>query len=247
MKKPFSIGRVNITPRQVLFVLLFLESLFIAIAITKAVVRNLSPAHYFGENRLITDVSCVQLAIASMLALAIFWIVRHSHNSKLAQTSSFWLIVSLGLLFLAFDDAYEIHERLDLWLHRLLQIQQTDLTDLADDAIVGGYLLVFLGYVAKEWHTIEIFKQSFAFFQLGFMLTVIMVILDMASNNNYFISLMIDDPIRVKALEQWLGVLEDSAKIFAEGMFIVGIYQCWQTAMLLSHIARGDRATVNSN
>lgn len=113
MTKTFPAGQINIAPRQVLFVLLFLESVVIAIAIGKAITRDLLPAHYFGENGLVTDASCIQLAIASMLALATFWSVKHSHNSRLTKNGWFWLVVSCGLVFLAFDDAYEIHEHLD--------------------------------------------------------------------------------------------------------------------------------------
>ena len=193
----------------------------------------MSPAHYFGEGRLITDVSCVQLLIAAVLSLITFWCVKFSSNLELKRNGWFWLIVSFGLLFLAFDDAYEIHEYIDLWLHSVFNVRQTDLTDLADDLIVGGYMLVCLAYVAFKWNTIQIFKSSFSFFKTGFILTAVMVVLDILSNNDFFVSLIIDNATIAKLTEQWLSVIEDSAKIFAEGMFIAGIYQCW-------HIARAS-------
>lgn len=244
LMKKVKARQINIAPRQVLLVLLFLESLVIAIAIAKAITRDLSPAHYFGENGLVTDASCIQLAIASILALATFWTVKHSRNSQLTKNGWFWLVVSCGLVFLAFDDAYEIHEHLDLWLHRVLQIQQTDLTDLADDLIVGGYLLMSLICVALKWRSLQIFRGSFTFFKIGFGLSVLMVILDMAGNNDYFILSVVEDVTRARLLEQWLGVVEDSVKIIAEGMFIVGIYQCWQIAKSLSSPVPGDRPKV---
>lgn len=71
-----------------------------------------------------------------------------------------------------------------------------------------------------------------------------MVILDMAGNNDYFILSVVEDLTRARLLEQWLGVVEDSVKIIAEGMFIVGIYQCWQIAKSLSSPVPGDRPTV---
>ena len=226
--------RAKPTPRQLLIVLLFIESVVISIAIAKATMRELSPAHYFGEGRLVTDASCVQLLIASVLAGLTFWTVKRA-DSRLSKNGGFWLLVSLGLLFLAFDDAYEIHEHIDLWLHDLLQIQQTDLTDLLDDLIVGGYLLIFLGYVAKKWRSLQIFQRSFIFFKIGFALTLVMVILDLVGNNDYFISLVINNPARIKVIEQWLGAVEDSSKIIAEGLFIVGIYYCWQIARSFSY------------
>ena len=235
MGKYTSINKTGITARQILPILLFLESLLITIAIAKAINRDLSPAHYFGENRLITDVSCVQLLIAAVLSLITFCYVKFSSNPELKKSGWFWLIISLGLLFLAFDDAYEIHEYMDLWLHSVFNIQQTDLTDLIDDLIVGGYVLIFLAYVAFNWNTIQIFKSSFSFFQTGLILTAVMVVLDILSNNDYFVSLVIDDATVAKLTEQWLSVVEDSAKIFAEGMFMVGIYQCWHTARAIKN------------
>ena len=236
MSKHTSIDKtIGITARQILLILLFLETLFIIIAIAKAIDRDLSPAHYFGENRLITDVSCVQLLIAAVLSLITFCYVKFSSNPELKKNGWFWLIVSFGLVFLAFDDAYEIHEYIDFWLHSVLNIQQTDLTDLADDLIVGGYALIFLAYVAFKWNTIQIFRSSFRLFQMGFILTAIMIVLDILSNNDYFISLIIDRAIAAKLTEQWLSVIEDSAKIFAEGMFIAGIYQCWHTARAIKN------------
>lgn len=58
MKRANSIQQ-TIAPRQLLAVLLFLESLIVAISIAKALLRELSFAHYFGENRLVTDASCI--------------------------------------------------------------------------------------------------------------------------------------------------------------------------------------------
>ena len=228
-------NKSGIKARHILPILLFIETLLIIIAIAKALTRDLSPAHYFGENRLITDVSCIQLLIAAVLSLITFWYVKSSSNPKLKQNGWFWLIVSFGLLFLAFDDAYEIHERIDLWLHSVLNIPQTNLTDLADDFIVGGYVLIFLAYVAFKWNTIQIFKSSLSFFKIGFILTAVMVFLDILGNNDYFVTSIIDDATTAKLVDQWLGVIEDSAKIYAEGMFIAGTYQCWQTARAIKN------------
>lgn len=237
MKKDTSICKTKIRAKQILFITLFLNTLAVTIAIAKAVIREKSPAYYFKENGLITDVSCIQLLIAAVLSLIIFWYIKSSSNFELSRNGRFWLIVSLGLLFLALDDAYQIHENIDIGLHNLFKIQQTDITDLADDFIVGGYLLIFLVYLAFKWKTIQIFQPSFVFFQIGFILTSVMVVLDIVSNNDYFISLVISDVTLAKVIEQWLSVLEDSAKIFAEGMFIVGIYQCWQTARSINKSA----------
>ncbi len=139
------------------------------------------------------------------------------------------------MLFLALDDAFEIHEEIDFLIHDLLNITQTNITDLFDDLIVGAYIFLFLVYVFFQWKTIQIFKPSFAFFLAGFVFTGAMVILDVASHNSYAASLVTNNPIQEQVFKQWLGALEDAAKIYAEGMFIVGVYKCRQIAKLISN------------
>ena len=223
----------NDSTKQVLVTTLFLNSLSVTVAIAEATAADKSPDFHFKEGEFITVISCLQLLIAAILSWKIYRLARHSQQVKLSKSSLFWLIVSLGMLFLSLDDALGIHEKIDFWLHDLFRIQETEITDLADDIIVGGYLLLFLIYVAFKWQIIQVFKQSFNIFQIGFILTLMMIVLDIVTNNNFFISLMVDDSSQVPILKQWLSVLEDSIKIFAEGIFIVGIYQCWQIAKSL--------------
>ncbi|MGL4883172.1 MAG: hypothetical protein ACRC8K_19250, partial [Waterburya sp.] len=61
-----------------------------------------------------------------------------------------------------------------------------------------------------------------------FRMTIVMIIFDLITNNDYFTSLFIKDPDQGRVIRQVLGVLEDILKIFAEGIFIVGIYKCWK-------------------
>ncbi|WP_036481583.1 hypothetical protein [Myxosarcina sp. GI1] len=219
------------TTKKILFITLFIESLVVTIAIAGAVILDRSPTTYFSEidrQGYVTYISCLQFAIAAILAWQIFRIAKTPR--KLAKSRFFWLVSSIGLLFLALDDIFEIHEHIDLWLHNLLAIEETKLTDLADDFIVGGYLVFLTIFVAFQWRNLKIFQPSFIFFKLGFVLTLAMVMLDIFSNNNLFISMMTDDPTLELSIQQWVGAIEDSIKIFAEGMFIVGIYGCWQIA-----------------
>ena len=217
------------TIKRILLIVLFLESLAVTLAISLAVVLDGSPQTYFdeiGQSGYITYLSCLQLLIAAVLSMKIYRRVKFSR--QLNKTSWFWLIACIGLFFLALDDAIGIHEQIDFWLHDLFELKETDLTDLIDDLVVIGYLAIFLIYVALKWQTIKVFQRSFIFFQLGFILALVMAVLDLISNNKLFISMVIEDEQFILAIQEWLGAIEDSAKIFAEGMFIIGIYKCWQ-------------------
>jgi len=239
MNQRFALCRHNFTAKQILLFTLFGESLVITWAITGIFAFDISHKNYFGEinqGGVITYVSCLQLLITAILSGKIFKLVKIPPSVSLKSTqqlnksSFFWLTICIGLVFLALDDALGIHESMDFWLHDWFNIQQTEITDLADDIIVGGYLVLFLIYVAFKWQAIKIFQQSFIFFKLGCILTAIMVILDIASNNKLFVSMITDNVALMSAIQDWLEIIEDSAKIFAEGMFFVGVYKCWQIA-----------------
>ena len=216
--------------KKVLYKVLFIDSLLVTFAISSAIAVGDSPDLHFREEGFLTYVSCLQLLIAATISFKIFGIIKNSQNPKLSSNKIVWLVITLGLLFLAFDDAFKIHEKIDDSLHHVLNIPETNITTLLDDLIVGAYILIFLIFIAFQWKTIQLFKPSFIFFQAGFVLTVIMVILDLASHNSYVASLMTDDAERIQSLKEWFGAWEDAAKIYAEGMFIVSVYRCRQIA-----------------
>ena len=220
----------NNSIKQVLYKILFIDSLLVTSAVFGAIALQHSPDLHFREEGFLTYVSCLQLAIAAVISGKIFGIVRNSHNHRLSQTKILWLVISLGLFFLALDDAFEIHEEIDFIIHDIFDITQTTVTDLFDDLVVGAYLLLFMIYIAWQWKTIQLFKPSFSFFLAGFTFTGVMIVLDAASHNSYVASLLTDETLRQQTIKQWLGAGEDAAKIYAEGMFIVAVYKCRQIA-----------------
>jgi hypothetical protein len=230
------------TTKQILFIILFLETLAVTVAIVGALAIDKSPAYYFKEidrGGFITYISCLQLLIAAFLSWKTYKTVRYSPQQ---DKNRFWLVIASGLVFVAIDDAIGIHEQIDRWMHTLIGIEENDISDLIDDLIVGGYLALSLVYIALKWQAIRTYKQSFIFFKVGFILSAIMVVLDILSNNRLFVSMMIDNSAIQSTIQEWLEALEDSAKIFAEGMFIVGIYKCWQIAKSLNSDAERGRA-----
>ena len=223
------------SPAQILFIVVFLESLAIVLAIWRATAAGYSPQAFFKEGEYMTILSCLQLLGSAVVARKIFLLAKSSSNSILNNSSSFWHVVSFGLFFLTLDDALGIHEYIDKLLHSLLDIQETALTDLADDATVGGYLLFFLIYAIRKWHSIQLFRSAFVYFRLGCILTVVMVIFDAASNNRMFVSMLTDNPERASFWQTWFSTFEDSVKIYAEGLFFIGVYKCWRIAKALNN------------
>lgn len=214
----------GISHKRLLFIVLFLETVAIAIAI----LRPNDAFHHFEEGGSITILSCLQILAVAVLAGMIFRLEKRSLDSKLRKNAGFWLIVGIGAFLLALDDALSLHEQLDVWLHGVFNIEETMVTDLADDIIVGIYLILALIYVASQWKTLQIFRSSFNYFKIGFVLGGLMVVLDILSNNFLFVSMVTDDPNLMGKMISWLGIVEETAKIAAEGFFLAGVYQCWR-------------------
>ncbi|MEM8832375.1 MAG: hypothetical protein AAGE96_23995 [Cyanobacteria bacterium P01_G01_bin.19] len=214
--------------KRVFYQILFIDSMLVTLAMFGAVATGHPPDLHFREEGFLTYVSCLQLVIAAVIAGKIFNLVKGSSSQELVKLKTFWLVICLGLTFLALDDGFEIHEEIDFLLHDLLNITQNTLTDLLDDLIVGGYILLSLLYFAFKRQQIHLFRRSLVFFQAGCVLTGIMVILDVASHNYYLASLVVDRAADREVFKQWLGAWEDGAKIYAEGMFIMTVYKCRQ-------------------
>lgn len=87
--------------RRLLYIMLFFESLATTLAISGAVSRGQSPFTHFAEKGFITTISWMQLFIAAIASWKIHQIAKHSLNSRLAKSSLLWLVISLGLVFLA--------------------------------------------------------------------------------------------------------------------------------------------------
>ena len=237
MKRLFSSCIIKKSTNQILFAVLFLESLAIVLAISGAMAAGHSPKAYFEEGGYMSILSCLQLLGGAFISRKIFLIAKNSSNYILNKSISFWQTATFGLSFLTFDEAFQIHEYADKLLHFLLKIlfdfEETNISDLADDMIVGGYLLFLVVYVAKKWQSIQLFQNSFVYFKVGIGLTVLMIFLDTISNNTLFSSMFTENLEQEKMWEIWFGTLEDCIKIYAGGLFFIGIYQCWKTAKLM--------------
>lgn len=224
----------GISSKQLLWIFLFLETLAVVIAIAKAALGGKPSFHYFGENTFVTYFSCFQLLVVAIYGWMIFRLQKRSQDPQLVKNALFWLIVALGAFFLALDDALSFHEQIDQWLHRVLAIEETDITDLADDVLVGIYMSIALACIALRWQTLQMFRSAFNYFKIGFIVGAVMVLLDILSNNSLFVSMVTTDGSLQGKMIQWLGIVEETAKLVAEGFFVAGVYQCWRKAKVLS-------------
>lgn len=121
-----------------------------------AVVLLLGASHYgrasayFAEGRGGTWFSAAVFAAAGLLAM--FAAARMGW----ARGRRFWAVAGLALVYLGADDAFAIHEAIDLWIHRMLGWNpRHPLTDHLDDVIVLGYGLFCFAWSRAHWPDIR--------------------------------------------------------------------------------------------
>ena len=104
-------------------------------------------AKSYGEKSTITDLSTLQLALCSAASITIP-IARHFKKFNPKPTTWItWILLAIGFAFLAMDDKFMFHERLDKAIHSALQWHETKLSDRIDDIIVGAYGLIGLIFI----------------------------------------------------------------------------------------------------
>ncbi len=221
--------------KTVLLSIVLLNSLAIIIAIAQSLIFDKTPGYYFRERAFITYISGIQLFIITYITYKIRQIIARNSNLS-RQNRRFWTIITVGSLFLAIDEMLEIHERLDELFHYLLAREPTLITDLIDDIIVGSYVIFALIILIKNYQYIKLFKSSFFWFKIGFVLSFSMVFLDIITNNTIILDNFIYNSEQLQSVSSWLSVVEESSKLIAEGMFIVGFCHCWHIVHQLSRL-----------
>ena len=197
----------------------------IALAIFLGLVTTGKPSRYFGEGRFTTIISCAQLLAVAFFSGRIF-LVRLPRAAKVASISTAWVwgFIAVGFAFLAADDAFEIHERLDRIIHESFHIQETAWTDRLDDMIIAVY--GFLGF-SVLWlfrREILLFKPMLRPLAGGFLCLLVSVVCDTISNDEHFLVWLFSDTATAKRLNRWFAAGDGAFTLLAEGFFLVAFY-----------------------
>lgn len=83
---------------------------------------------HFEERGFLTSIFVFQLLMISLLSLMVFWILNNREKNEgfsWQNSSILWVIIGFGFLFLAIDERYKIHEKIDYRIHDIFSIQET--------------------------------------------------------------------------------------------------------------------------
>ncbi|MFW2440136.1 MAG: hypothetical protein ACN4GR_12265 [Arenicellales bacterium] len=201
------------------------------LTVCAAVMINIyNGANHFREGGFITILSVIQLLAISFLSFKIFLARDVTRvRSLLKKPSILWAIIGLGFLFLAADEYFLIHENIDRLTHHVFNLQETGLTDRIDDILVGLYGLAGIGVLIAYREELKMYRETFKFFIIGFVLLFTMVALDILTNREDILSLIIDHH-QVALVHHFLSRTEESLKVFSEAFFVIAFYGISQKA-----------------
>lgn len=202
------------------------ETVLMGAMMIRAILLARNPMRYFGEGGVITWLSALQLLWLGYLAWAIAQLRQPSKAAPQSQAKSqgqpkvkhLWQIMAVGFVFLALDEQFQIHERLDIgtisdWLW-------------FDDVIVLLYALGGLLFLWAFRQERSLLSQASGWFQLGVGLSFVTIALDILTHTSSILVPFFQDPEQLKTAHAWSHVLEEIPKIFAEGAFMMALYRC---------------------
>ncbi len=176
----------------------------------------------FAEGELITWVSVLLLVLISVLNFRLYRMRRGPLGLKLSNPAIVWAFIGAGFAYLALDDAFRIHENLDKYGHVLFGIEETPLTDRADDLLIGFYGLIGLGVLWFYRHELLRFRQLLPYLAVGFGLLFLQVGLDVMTNGKEYLRLFDRDTFNRAEIHDMFEIAEETVKLFAEAVFLSG-------------------------
>jgi len=196
-----------------------------AVALVAAVIAGLlvgNPAKEFGERKFITYFSTLQLLAVAWLSWGIYGFRRPGRGGAWWRSQGLiWGLMAAGFAFLALDDLLMIHEKTDKLVHALLGMRETPLSSHLDDMLVALYGIVGLVLLVVYRREVLRFLAVRGPLLVGIVLAFAMMAVDAANKRRFDIFGPFMDKASVVAVHRWMTVVEDSLKVFAEGLFLV--------------------------
>lgn len=216
---------------RVELLILLLATLVVGIAILVGALDD-EVDRQFAEDGFVTRVSALSLLGLSALSFVIFHTRRGGAPIRqLASPYNIWLIAAAGFFYLAFDEEFQVHERADDWIHSLLSIEETPVTDSIDDALVGLYALLAICATVVWRRELLASHRTQRFFILSFALIILMVGLDVLTNRRSTLDVFFKADL-ASSLHTALSTMEDSLKIYAEGTIALGLLAAFHRARI---------------
>mgnify|MGYP003628313295 FL=1 len=167
-------------------------------------------------------ISGIVLLITSMICYRILNVRRKPNAPMLSGPSRIWALIAAGFMYLALDETFSIHEKIDKMIHSVLAMEETGLSDRIDDFIIPLYGII--GAILIYFHRTE-FRSLTVFYKYlvaGFMFLCVMVFLDAFSNRADVIEYLGFEGVARKNIKMTAKYGEETMKLLSEAAFLFG-------------------------
>ena len=210
---------------------LVLNCALVSYAILRGLGKSGNPGRYFGEGRFTTFFSCAQLLLVAFFAWQTFLNRRRlAPGRSVFSGPALWAFVAAGFLFLAADDAFKIHERIDIIIHEVFQMQETPFTDRLDDALIALYGVIGFGFLWTYRRELLVFKEILPLLGAGFVSLAASVLCDTVSNDQTVLRWFFQDAPVPKQLNGWFSAGDGAFTLIGEGFFAAAFYLAFQSS-----------------
>ncbi len=190
----------------------------------------ISPYPPFSDLGFVSLFSFFQLLLIAYLSRKIFLVFNPQNDKNLQfirQSHHIWKIFYWGFLFLAFDEILSIHENIDLLIHFIFRIEETQLSDRIDDFLVVVYTIFGILLVFPYRYELKRYRSAFPLWLYSFFLLCFSIIFDSISNGDELLNAIFEPQI-ASVLYHVFSYTEESCKLFAESGLILGFNRCLQ-------------------
>ena len=134
-------------------------------------------------------------------------------------------------MFLSIDEVARLHENMDRFIHkRIFHMKETALSDRIDDLIIGVYALFGIGTMWFFRDELKKYYKVIPYFAISFIFIFSMVIVELITNRFDVFPYFISSHSLAKSLYKLGKIVEESLKLFAEGILVGAFYYCLQLA-----------------
>jgi hypothetical protein len=167
-------------------------------------------------------VSAILLVVTSVICRRILDLRRPPNAWMFFGPWRIWAFISLGFLFLAFDELWSIHERIDQKIHAIFSLEETAFTDRIDDFIVLFYGVIGAILIYAHLGEFRSLTSLRKYLGIGFVLLFLMILVDAGTNRKEYIDFMnIQGEMRDIIVEvAWH--TENVLKLMSEAVFLFG-------------------------
>lgn len=202
------------------------DLVFASVVIVLLIAWTTGPFFYhFADGRLVDLYSFFQLLLTAFVSFFACRILEKKHSLKWYENPSArpFFVSAVGFLFLWFDDFLSIHENIDKFIHLILRIKETALTDHIDDFIILAYGIIAAFFIKDFIREFRRHPYMMRFIFSGLFLFFTMFCLDFLTNNietfSYFLfkDFLLDDAIHIQNIFK---MLEESFELLGEAYFL---------------------------